>query len=116
MPPSLPDGVVFKGKANVLKLFTESVGLYDVDSGLDVTLGHMTAEQDRVAVELTIRGRAAADKRPYENFYHFLFRVRDGRIVEIREHLDSLYAFRTLFEPAGMTEREQCPWLPDDES
>lgn len=112
VPPSLPDGVEFRGRAMVMKLFTESVGLYDADAGLAVTIHSLTAEDDRVAAELTIRSRAAAGGGDYENWYHFLFRIRDGRITQIREHLDSLYAFRTLFVPAGITERSHCKWLP----
>lgn len=112
VPPSLPDGVEFRGRDMVLRLFTESVSLYDADAGLTVDIQTMTAEDDRVAVELTIRGKAAAGGAAYENSYHFLFRVRQGRITQIREHLDSLYAFRVLFEPAGITERSQCRWLP----
>ncbi len=112
VPPSLPDGVEFRGKQNVLKLFTESVGLYDAEAGLDVELHELTADEDRVAAELVIRGKAAADGGVYENWYHFLFRIREGRIVAIREHLDSLYAFRKLFVPAGITERSHCRWLP----
>jgi ketosteroid isomerase-like protein len=112
VPPSLPDGVEFVGKAMVLKLFTESVGLYDPSAGLSVTIHSLTADEDRVAAELQIRGRAAAGGAEYENWYHFLFRVRDGRITSIREHLDSLYAYRTLFVPAGITERSHCKWLP----
>ena len=115
VPPSLPDGVEFRGRDMVLKLFTESVGLYDADAGLSVEIHSLTAEEDRVAAELVIRGRAAAGGGEYENWYHFLFRVRDGKIVAIREHLDSLYAFRTLFVPAGITERSQCKWLPQEE-
>ncbi|MFN2377020.1 MAG: nuclear transport factor 2 family protein [Candidatus Binatia bacterium] len=113
VPPSLPDGVEFRGKAMVLRLFTESVGLYDVEAGLTVTIHCLTAEEDRVAAELTIRGKAAADGGDYENWYHFLFRVKEGRILTIREHLDSLYAFRKLFVPAGITERSHCKWLPE---
>jgi hypothetical protein len=40
--------------------------------------------------------------------------IRDGRIAEFHEHLDTLYAFRALFEPAGITEREQVTWLPGE--
>jgi len=40
--------------------------------------------------------------------------IRDGVIAEFHEHLDTLYAFRALFEPAGITEREQVTWLPDE--
>src|SRR5205085_12606855 len=82
VPPSLPDGVVFRGEAMVLKLFTESVSLYDPDAGLSVEIQSLTADEDRVAAELVIRGKAAADGRDYENWYHFLFRLRAGRIVE----------------------------------
>lgn len=112
VPPSLPDGVEFRGKEMVLKLFTESVGLYDADSGLRVEIQSLTADEDRVAAELIIRGKAAAGGGNYENWYHFLFRISGGRIKTIREHLDTLYAFRTLFEPAGITERAHCKWLP----
>lgn len=112
VPPSLPDGVEFRGKAMVLKLFTESVGLYDADAGLAVEIVTLTADEDRVAAELIIRGKAAAGGGDYENWYHFLFRIEDGRITAIREHLDSLYAFRKLFVPAGITERSHCKWLP----
>jgi len=28
--------------------------------------------------------------------------IRDGRIAEVREYVDSLYAQRKLFDPAGM--------------
>jgi ketosteroid isomerase-like protein len=111
VPPSLPDGVEFRGKDAVMRLFTESVGLYDADAGITVELKELTAEEDRVAAELVIRGKAAAGGGDYENWYHFLFRIRDGKITAIREHLDSLYAFRTLFVPAGITERSQCKWL-----
>lgn len=112
VPPSLPDGVEFCGKAMVLELFTQSVGLYDAGAGLSVSIQSLTAEDDRVAAELTIRGKAANGGGDYENWYHFLFRVSDGKIVQIREHLDTLYAYRTLFIPAGITERAHCKWLP----
>lgn len=112
VPPSLPDGVEFRGKEAVLKLFAESVALYAPDSGLSVTIHSLTADEDRVAAELQIRGKAAAGGADYDNWYHFLFRVKDGRISSIREHLDTLYAYRTLFVPAGITERSHCRWLP----
>ena len=114
VPPSLPDGIVFEGKDAVLRLFTESVGLYDLDVGLQIEMLSMTAEEDRVSAELTITSKSALGA-PYHNFYHFLFRVRDGRIVEIREHLDSHYAFETLFVPREMTRRADCPWLTEEE-
>ena len=44
----------------------------------------------------TLAGRTASGD-PYENHYHFAFRLEDGRIREVREHLDTLYAQQKLF-------------------
>jgi ketosteroid isomerase-like protein len=51
----------------------------------------MTAEEDRVAVEARSRGLRTNGVQ-YANTYHFLFRLRDGRIVEVREHCDTAHA------------------------
>jgi ketosteroid isomerase-like protein len=51
----------------------------------------VTAEEDRVAVEARARGLRKNGVR-YANTYHFLFRVRSGRIVEVREHCDTAHA------------------------
>jgi len=52
---------------------------------------HVTAEEDRVAIECDGKGRLH-DGRPYENTYHFLIFVRDGLIREVHEHFDTAYA------------------------
>ena len=115
LPPSVPDGVEFAGRHEVMRNIVESIaGLYDVRVGLHPEILHLTAEDDRVAAELVIRGRSKANGKDYENHYHFLFVIRDGKIAEFHEHLDTLYAFRALFEPAGITLREQVTWLPED--
>ncbi len=49
----------------------------------------MTAEADRVAVEAVSSGEMA-DGRKYNNTYHMLFTLRDGKIVNVREYLDPL--------------------------
>jgi len=48
----------------------------------------VTAEGDRVAIEATGRGRLRND-RDYDNTYHFLMTVRDGRVESVREYMDS---------------------------
>jgi ketosteroid isomerase-like protein len=48
----------------------------------------VTAEEDRVAVEASARAELK-DGRVYANTYHFLFHLRDGKILEAREHNDS---------------------------
>ena len=43
----------------------------------------------------------------------FLKLSRDEFERTALEHLDTLYAFRALFEPAGITRPEQVTWAPD---
>lgn len=57
-----------------------------------------TAQGDRVAVEAESFAETR-NERTYNNFYHFLFRVRDGRIVSVREYLDTMHANSVLCTP-----------------
>jgi len=113
LPPSVPDGATLQNRADVMRNIRESIaGLYDTRVGLHPDIRNLTAEGDRVAAELVIRGRSKASGRDYENHYHFLFVIRGGKIAEFHEHLDTLYAFRALFEPAGITTPGDVTWLP----
>ena len=56
--------------------------------GLEFTIHSMVAEGDRVAVEAESRGPHASG-RLYNNHYHFLLRWRDGRLVELKEYMDT---------------------------
>ena len=59
--------------------------------GLKFTIKALTAEGDRVAIEAESYGRHASGKT-YANQYHFLMRVRAGKIIEWREYLDTMHA------------------------
>jgi ketosteroid isomerase-like protein len=63
--------------------------------GLQFEIKTLTAEEDRVAIEVESRGMHVSG-RPYHNEYHFLMRIRDGRIVEFKEYLDTLHANEVL--------------------
>lgn len=56
--------------------------------GVETTFGEITAEDDRVAVECETRG-VLPDGRVYTNMYHYLFTVRDGKILRVKEYLDT---------------------------
>lgn len=60
--------------------------------GLKATIEGVTAEGERVAVEVTSSAQLAGGST-YSNRYHFLVRVRDGRVIEMREYLDTHYAY-----------------------
>lgn len=56
----------------------------------------MTAEEDRVAV-LAEGGGKHVSGRVYEQKYHFLFWIRDGKIARFDEYFDTKHASEVLF-------------------
>lgn len=57
-------------------------------NGIRVTPKVMTAEADRVSVEAESYGEITNGKI-YQNSYHFMFVIRDGKITAVREYLDT---------------------------
>ena len=66
-----------------------------IDGGLRVTPKGITAEGDRVAVEAESYAKMKNGKT-YQNTYHFLFIVRDGKIQSVKEYLDTIHANAVL--------------------
>ena len=56
--------------------------------GLRFTVQATTAEGKRVAVEAQSEGMHSSGQL-YQNRYHFLFRFKDGLIVELKEYMDT---------------------------
>jgi ketosteroid isomerase-like protein len=106
------DSVVFHSPEELLVDLRHNLGrLYDPAVGIQPEVLSLTAEEDRVAAEVRIRGRSAQTGEPYDNLYVFLFWIRDGRFREIHEHLDTLYVAEKLLAPAGIASGAQMPWL-----
>ncbi|MEM9174701.1 MAG: nuclear transport factor 2 family protein [Myxococcota bacterium] len=98
-PQSSPLPGPWVGRAAVLAGMGSGIGLYQAGS-LDIRPVARAASADRVFVEMTLRATTAAGA-PYRNQYVFVFTIRDDRIAEVHEHLDTHYAQRRLFDPAG---------------
>jgi len=49
-----------------------------------------TAEGNRVAVEVESYGKTDSGK-VYNNLYHFLFEVKEGKIQAVKEYLDTMH-------------------------
>lgn len=94
-----PDGTCWtagtmpiSGRFGVDQVAAASRGVLTVfPEGLRFTIQALTAEGDRVAIEAESYGKHASGK-VYNNQYHFLMRVRDGKIVEWREYMDTMHA------------------------
>ena len=106
------DSVVFHSPEELLVDLRHNLGrLYDPAVGIQPEVLSLTAEEDRVAAEVRIRGRSAHTGEAYDNLYAFVFWIRDGKFREIHEHLDTLYVVEKLLAPAGIASGAQMPWL-----
>jgi uncharacterized protein len=56
----------------------------------------ITAEGGRVAVEAISRADHTNGKT-YRNEYHFLFVLKDGKIQQVKEYMDTMHANEVLF-------------------
>ena len=64
-------------------------------SGVMFKITGMTAEDEKVAVEIS--GEAIhASGQTYNNQYHFLLRIKDGKILELKEYMDTQLAAKIL--------------------
>ena len=64
-------------------------------TGITFNITGITAENERVAVE--VKGEAIhASGKPYNNEYHFLLRIKNGRIIELKEYMDTQLAAKIL--------------------
>jgi len=82
-------------KAQALEGMSAVLGLFP--KGLTFSVDAMTAEGGRVAIEAHSDGITAAGPR-YQQTYHFLMEVRDGRITRFKEFMDTELARRVLVE------------------
>jgi uncharacterized protein len=64
-------------------------GIFDVfPEGLTFTALGMVGEGDKVAVEATSAGKHISGQT-YTNKYHFLFEFREGKLLRLKEYMDT---------------------------
>jgi ketosteroid isomerase-like protein len=83
-------------KDQIARLFHNMAG--QLKDGLTMTVKGAVAEADKVAVEAESYGELK-NGRVYNQQYHLLMTIRDGRISVVREDLDTQHVFATWFEP-----------------
>jgi uncharacterized protein len=97
---TLPLSGTRHGRAAIMDFLIGAGSLYQAGTQ-SFTFGEVTAEGDRAVLEWRVQGTASATGLDYDNAYCGVFRVRGGRIVEVREYLDSLHAAHVLFGGAA---------------
>ncbi|HVF61654.1 MAG TPA: nuclear transport factor 2 family protein [Thermoanaerobaculia bacterium] len=69
----------------------------DIPGALDtLAVKGLLAEGDKVAVEVEGHG-TLRDGRRYDQEYHFVMTLRDGKIAAVREYLDTQQVYATWF-------------------
>ena len=95
VPQSSSMAGTHEGKPAVLAMMAKGVGAYSSDVPFEIDVQRLVGEDDWVCAQVEIRA-AARDGTPYRNHYHFAMRVCDGRLVEVREYVDTAYVRDTL--------------------
>ncbi|HKE96678.1 MAG TPA: nuclear transport factor 2 family protein [Povalibacter sp.] len=81
-------------KDRMTKIMTAMMERFE--NGMDMTVKNVIAEGDQVALEVESYA-PLKNGRVYNNQYHIRMRIRDGRIAEVREYLDTQHVFATWF-------------------
>jgi hypothetical protein len=86
----LPISGTWSGRDRIMsEFFAVAMANYQPGS-ITIEVTAITAEDDRVVLQWTSRA-LTANGRPYENGCIGVFTMRDGKIQEVREYMDTLY-------------------------
>ena len=86
-----PFGGTHEGADEVIAMMLGAVGESFIPGSQRFEVRTTLVGRDVVCCETEMTARTP-DARDYRNDYTFFFEVRDGRICEIREHVDTRYA------------------------
>ena len=83
VPPGSDMAGTYEGKAKVLAFMGSGVGLYDPSVPMKISVEDMVAEGSSVCVQFVLEAKTAKG-RDYKNHYHFVFKLRRGKIALVR--------------------------------
>ena len=89
VPSPSPRFSVPKGKAETVAMMGAVAQMFE---RFDITLKGITAQDNRVAVEAESLGVLKPNGKTYNNRYHFLFEIENGRIASLKEYCDTAHA------------------------
>lgn len=68
----------------------------NTENGITMTPTAWTVDGERVAMEAESKAHMTTNGKVYNNFYHFLHIVKDGKITRVKEYLDTIHAADVL--------------------
>jgi ketosteroid isomerase-like protein len=93
-PDQLPAAGTYN-KERIARLLHNMIG--QLSNGLKMTVKDLVAEGDKVSLEAESYGELQ-NGRVYNQQYHFLLTIREGRITAIKEYLDTQHVYATWFQ------------------
>ena len=102
IPPSLVYGEShdFKRAGIAAQIHEIHEKIYDVPS-MQSKVDFLIGEGEWAAYQFEVNAKNSQGD-DYHNYYCLTFRIRDGKICEAREHVDSICAKQVLLDPAGI--------------
>lgn len=92
----VPEELPFSGTKNKQQYFAIVNRIQSgFPTGFKLLVKSMIVEGDRAAVEVESEGTHVNGKR-YNNKYHFLIQVQDGKFVAVKEYMNTLHLARLL--------------------
>jgi hypothetical protein len=96
----LPISGTWTGRDMIIDGFLAQAIAHYVPGSVTLEITGMVAEGDQVVLQWTSRARTR-EGRAYENGCIGVFTIRDGRIQDVREYMDTLYASEVAFTESG---------------
>lgn len=85
----------WKNKSGMQEIFHHQMPVF-FPKGLQITADRMVAEGDWVAVEAHSYAPVTMAGKVYQQHYHFLYEVRDGKLQTVKEYLDTQHVLEAL--------------------
>ena len=96
----LPIAGTWEGRDAIVDEFLATALSYYAPGSINIEVTGTIAEGNRVVMQWTSRARTRSG-RSYENGCIGVFTIEDGRIQDVREYMDTLYARDVAFGPDG---------------
>ena len=100
IPGEWPLAGTHRGHAGVADLFQKAFAMIELSSSEP---HEFVAQGDRVLVLGVSKGRVKATNRTFEDHWVFAFTVRNGKVTNIREYIDTLALARGFEMAASRT-------------
>jgi uncharacterized protein len=87
MAPSMPGGPVMDSGDAIVAFFSAGGEVFE-GGGPEVTINRILTDGEHAAVEAVGNGKLR-NGRTYANVYHFAVDTKDGKVLAVREYMDS---------------------------